>query len=173
MYKRQDLGRCLRSGSTDVAAQLLQRYQDIFHGNYFIELSRTGRIGEKEYEALALELAARAKSPLVATNAVRFLTTSDFEAHEIRTCIHQGRVLDDPRRPREFSSQQYLRSPPEMAAIFSDIPSALENTVEIARRCNVFIDFDTTHMPRYIARDDRSTEQILTTQAEALSLIHI
>ena len=162
-----DLGRCLRSGSTDVAAQLLQRYRDIFDGNYFIELSRTGRTGEKEYEALALELAARTKSPLVATNSVRFLASSDFEAHEIRTCIHQGRVLDDPRRPREFSSQQYLRSPSEMAAIFSDIPSALENTVEIARRCNVFIDFDTTHMPRYIAHDDRSTEQILTAQAEA------
>jgi len=162
-----DLGRCLRSGSTDEAAELVQRYQEIFDGNYFIELSRTERTGEKEYEALALELAARAETPLVATNAVRFLKSSDFEAHEIRTCIHQGRVLDDPRRPREFSSKQYLRSPSEMAAVFSDLPSALENTVEIARRCNVFIDFDTTHMPRHIAGDNRSTEQTLTAQSEA------
>ena len=160
-----DIGRCLRSGLIGEATELLRQYQNIFGENFFIELSRTERTGEKDYEARALDLANREGVPLVATNAIRFLARSDFEAHEIRTCIHQGRVLDDPRRPRAFTAQQYLRTPSEMAKLFSDIPSALENTVQIARRCNVFIDFDTTHMPRFQADDGRSAEQTLETQA--------
>ena len=97
---------------------------------------------------------------LVATNSVRFLSASDFEAHEIRTCIHQGRVLDDPRRPRAFTTEQYLRTPDEMAETFSDLPSAIENTVEIAKRCNVFVDFDTTHMPLFESTEEKSTEEV-------------
>lgn len=161
-----DIGRCLRSGLTEEATELLGEYQNIFEGNFFIELSRTDRPGEKDYEAKALDLAAREGAPLVATNAMRFLAPSDFEAHEIRTCIHQGRVLDDPRRPRAFTSQQYLRTPSEMASLFSDLPSALENTIQIARRCNVFIDFETTHMPKFQGDDGRSADQILEEQAE-------
>ena len=118
----------------------------MFEGSFFIELTRTNRSGENEYETRALELASVEGGALVATNSVRFLSASDFEAHEIRTCIHQGRVLDDPRRPRAFTTEQYLRTPDEMAETFSDLPSAIENTVEIAKRCNVFVDFDTTHM---------------------------
>ena len=161
-----DIGRCLRSGLIEEAGELFRRYQNIFGGNFFIEVSRTGREGERDYEAKALELATREGAALVATNAVRFLEPSDFEAHEIRTCIHQGRVLDDPRRPRAFTAQQYLRTPVEMASLFSDLPSALENTVQIGRRCNVFIDFDTTHMPRYQGDDDRAAEHMLEAQAQ-------
>ena len=161
-----DIGRCLRSGLIEEAAELLRKYQNVFGGNFFIEVSRTGREGERDYEAKALELATREGAALVATNAVRFLEPSDFEAHEIRTCIHQGRVLDDPRRPRAFTAQQYLRTPVEMASLFSDLPSALENTVQIGRRCNVFIDFDTTHMPRYQGDDDRAAEHMLEAQAQ-------
>ena len=61
-------------------------------------------------------------------------TVRGARAHEARVCIHQGRVLDDPRRPRDYIDQQYLKSPEEMAALFADIPEALENSVEIARR---------------------------------------
>ena len=161
-----EIGRFLRSGLIAEAAELYRKYQNIFGGHFFIEISRTGRAGEGDYEAKALELAMREGAALVATNAVRFLAPSDFEAHEIRTCIHQGRVLDDPRRPRAFSAQQYLRTPAEMARLFSDLPSALENTIEIARRCNVFIDFDTTHMPRYQDDNDRAAERILENQAQ-------
>ena len=161
-----DIGRCLRSGLTEEATELLTKYQNIFEGNFFIELSRTDRTGERDYEAKALDLAAREGAPLVATNAMRFLAPSDFEAHEIRTCIHQGRVLDDPRRPRAFTSQQYLRTPSEMGNLFSDLPSALENTIQIARRCNVFIDFETTHMPKFQGDDGRSADQILEAQAQ-------
>ena len=161
-----DIGRALIAGHAREAAELLRRYQKTFDGNFFIEITRTNRSGEKEYEARALEMASRENAPLVATNAVRFISPGDFEAHEIRTCIHQGRVLDDPRRPRAFTAEQYLRTPEEMARAFSDLPSAVENTIEIARRCNVFIDFDTTHMPQYQAGNDSSTEDILKAQAQ-------
>ncbi|MBR9829813.1 MAG: DNA polymerase III subunit alpha, partial [Oceanospirillales bacterium] len=96
-----------------------------------------------------VELAARSGCPLVATNEVMFLKGEDFEAHEARVCINLGRTLEDPQRPRNYSEQQYFRSADEMAALFSDIPSALENTVEIARRCNIEIELGTYYLPRY------------------------
>ena len=75
--------------------------------------------------------------PVVATNDVRFMEAEEFEAHEARVCIGDGRTLDDPRRLRAYSEQQYLRSAEEMIALFADIPEAIENTIEIARRCSV------------------------------------
>ncbi len=75
----------------------------------------------------------------MATNDVRFTETGDFDAHEIRVAIHDGFTLDDPKRPRNYSPQQYMRSEEEMCELFADIPEALENTVEIAKRCNVTV----------------------------------
>ncbi len=168
-----DIGRALIAGHPDQASELFRQYSAMFGGNFFIELTRTNRSGEQEYEARALEMASEEGGALVATNSVRFLSASDFEAHEIRTCIHQGRVLDDPRRPRAFTAEQYLRTAGEMAEIFSDVPSAIENTVEIAKRCNVFIDFDTTHMPLYENADDSSTGRALKTEAQKGLLAYI
>ena len=110
-----DIGRALIAGHPDRALEFFRQYATMFEGNFFIELTRTNRPDEREYEARALEMASEEGAPLVATNSVRFLSASDFEAHEIRTCIHQGRVLDDPRRPRAFTTEQYLRTPDEMA----------------------------------------------------------
>ena len=98
---------------------------------------RTGRAGEEDYLHAAVALAGEHACPVVATNDVRFLAPEEFEAHEARVCIGDGRTLDDPRRLRAYSDQQYLRSTKEMAELFSDIPEALENSVEIARRCSV------------------------------------
>ena len=168
-----DIGRALIAGHPDRALEFFRQYATMFEGNFFIELARTNRPDEREYEARALEMASEEGAPLVATNSVRFLSASDFEAHEIRTCIHQGRVLDDPRRPRAFTTEQYLRTPDEMAETFSDLPSAIENTVEIAKRCNVFIDFDTTHMPLFESADDNSAEEALATEAQKGLLAYI
>ena len=99
-------------------------------------------------------MAAELGCPVVATNDVCFLKEEDFEAHETRVCIHDGRALDDPRRARSYSEQQYLRSADEMAELFSDIPEALENSVEIAKRCNVEIDLGTYYLPEYPIPDD-------------------
>ena len=92
-------------------------------------LSRTGRPDEERYIQAALKLAEEHDLPLVATNDVAFLAPDDFEAHEIRVAIHDGYTLDDPKRPKRYTEQQYFRSEEEMCDLFADIPSALENTV--------------------------------------------
>src|SRR3546814_12151266 len=82
-------------------------------------------------------LAAEAGLPVVATHPVQFLDASEFQAHEARVCISQGEILADPRRVRRFTKDQYLLGTEEMARRFAGVPSALANTLEIAKRCNL------------------------------------
>ncbi len=144
-----DVGRALLAGREAQARERLERWLGVFADRYYIELSRVGHPHEDEHIAGAVDLAMRLGVPVVATNQVRFLAPADFEAHEARVCIHQGRTLGDPRRPREYTEQQYLRSPAEMAALFADIPSAIENAVEIAVRCSVEVELDRSHLPAF------------------------
>ncbi len=144
-----DIGQALLSGRSEEAAGLLHTWQGLFPGSFYLELQRTGREGEEDYLHAAVALAAAQAVPVVATNDVHFLTADDFEAHEARVCIHDGRTLDDPRRPKRHSEQQYLRSPEEMAELFSDIPEALENSVEIAKRCNLELTLGKNFLPDF------------------------
>ena len=144
-----DIGRALSNGKEALAAERLRWWQEVFGDRFYLELHRTGRAGEEDYLHAALSLAVKMHCAVVATNDVRFLRQEQFEAHEARVCIHEGRALDDPRRVRRYSEQQYLRSADEMCELFSDIPSALENTVEIAKRCNVTIKLGTPFLPDY------------------------
>ncbi len=144
-----DVGRALLAGDAVRVQACLHRWQQYFPDRYYLELQRTGRPEEEDYLHAAVALAQSADLPVVATNDVRFLQTGDFEAHEARVCIHDGRTLDDPRRPKNYSEQQYLRSPEEMLELFSDIPEALENTVEIARRCNVELTLGKNFLPDF------------------------
>ncbi len=142
-----DVGRALLAGNRDRAAELITEYLRLFADNYYLEVQRTGRAGDEEYLHEAVSLAGVMGVPVVATNDVRFLKAEEFEAHEVRVCIHDGRALDDPRRQHRYSEQQYLRSPEEMAELFADLPEALENTVEIARRCNIELQLGTYYLP--------------------------
>ncbi|MCW9088789.1 MAG: DNA polymerase III subunit alpha [Gammaproteobacteria bacterium] len=142
-----DVGQALLAGKRDVAAELLTEWLRLFADNYYLELQRTGREGEEEYLHTAVELAGTMGIPVVATNDVRFLKREDFDAHEVRVCIHDSRTLDDPRRSHRYSEQQYLRTPEEMAELFADIPEALQNTVEIARRCSLDLKLGTYYLP--------------------------
>jgi DNA polymerase-3 subunit alpha len=144
-----DIGHALVNGRPELAQARLQRWQSVFGDRFYVELQRTGRENEEEYLHAAVDLATRIPCAVVATNDVRFLKADEFEAHEARVCIHEGRTLDDPRRARRYSDRQYLRSAAEMAELFSDIPEALENTVEIARRCSVEIKLGTPFLPDY------------------------
>jgi DNA polymerase-3 subunit alpha len=159
------LGRHLLAGRTTHARQMLDDLTELFAGDFFIELQRTGRAQEEEYIQMAVELASLTGCPVVATNDVRFLRQQDFEAHEARVCIHQGRVLNDGDRPREYSDQQYLRTPEEMLDLFSDLPEALENSVEIARRCNLELSLGEPHLPAYEVPDGLTADEYLTAQA--------
>ena len=144
-----DVGQALLANKIALAGELLQRWQQLFPDSFYLELQRTGRPGDENYLHKAIDLAATAQVPVVATNDVHFLKASDFEAHEARVCINEGRTLDDPRRSREFTSQQYLRSAEEMQALFHDIPEALENSVEIARRCNIELELGNNYLPDF------------------------
>nr|HET7569335.1 DNA polymerase III subunit alpha [Gammaproteobacteria bacterium] len=162
-----EVGRALLAGREDIAVAAAERWASLFPDAYYLELTRTGREGEEAHVAAAVALAGKKGLPVVATNDVRFLSADDFEAHEARVCIHDGRTLDDPRRARRYSDQQYLRTADEMAALFDDLPEALENSVEIARRCNLELRLGQNFLPAFPVPDGSDVETHLRREAEA------
>ncbi|OIN07749.1 DNA polymerase III subunit alpha [Oceanisphaera psychrotolerans] len=155
-----DVGIGLLKGNEALVSQCLSFYQQHFADRYYLELQRTERPDEESYLHMAVALAERESLPVVATNEVVFLDKSDFDAHEIRVAIHDGYTLDDKRRPRRYSPEQYLKSPAEMAELFADIPEALENSVEIAKRCNVTVRLGEYFLPDF-PTGDMSIEDFL------------
>ena len=147
--RQGDVGQALLSGNKNQAEKFLQSWIDIFPDKFYLELTRTGRSGEEDFIHASVELSKDFDCPVVATNDVRFLDPDHFEAHESRVCIGLGYVLDDSRRAQTYSQEQYLRSADEMAEIFSDIPEAIENTLEIAFRCNLELKLGETFLPKY------------------------
>ncbi len=148
-----DVGRALLGGRTADADRLLDGWLELFGDRYYLEIQRTGRGGEEEHIAGVLALVERRPAPVVATNDVRFLARDEFEAHEARVCIHEGQRLDDPDRARRYSPEQYLKTPAEMARAFADLPEALANSVEIARRCSLPLARGGIHMPAFAVPD--------------------
>jgi len=144
----------------------LDYWQKYFPDRFYLELQRTGREHENAYIEAAVELAIRENLPVVASNDVRFIHADDFEAHEARVCIHDGRTLSDTRRPRLYSDMQYLRSPEEMAEVFSDLPEALENTVEIAKRCSVVLQLDQPELPDFPIPEGMSEEEFFAAESQ-------
>ena len=158
--KEGDLGKALLKGNSTQVESLCEFYQTHFADRYFLELIRTGRPDEERYLHMAVILAQEKGIPVVATNQVVFLKPEDFDAHEIRVAIHDGFTLADPRRPKKYSEQQYLRSEEEMCELFADIPAALANSVEIAKRCNVTIRLYEYFLPNF-PTGDMSIEDFL------------
>ena len=162
-----DVGRALVNGREEEAGRALDRWLALLPERYYIELQRLGRADEEGYIAAAVNLAGRRGVPVVATNDVRFLKQSDFESHEARVCIHDGALLADANRVRRYTAQQYLRSPEEMARLFADIPEALANSVEIARRASLALKLGQVRLPAYPVPGGMTTEEFLRTEAEA------
>ncbi|MGR4998149.1 DNA polymerase III subunit alpha [Vibrio celticus] len=147
--KEGEIGKALLKGNRELVASSVEFYKTYFADRFYLELIRTGRPDEESYLHFALELAEQEDLPVVATNEVVFLTEDLFDAHEIRVAIHDGFTMVDPRRPKNYSAQQYLRSEEEMCELFSDIPEALENSVEIAKRCNVTVRLGEYFLPNF------------------------
>ncbi len=162
-----DVGRALVNGREQDAARALDDWLALLPGRYYIELQRLGRADEESYIAAAVNLAGRRGIPVVATNDVRFLKPTDFESHEARVCIHDGALLADASRVRRYTAQQYLRSPQEMARLFADIPEALANSVEIARRASLTLELGQPRLPQYPVPGEMSTEDFLRKEAES------
>ncbi|MFD2111889.1 DNA polymerase III subunit alpha [Thiorhodococcus fuscus] len=162
---RGDVAQALLKGSTEEAERRLDRWLKLFGDRYYLELIRTGRAQEGELVERSVDLAIRHGVPVVATNDVRFLARSDFEAHEARVCIYEGRTLDDPRRPRGYSEEQYLRTPEEMAELFADLPEALENSVEIAKRCNLELKLGDNFLPVFPVPEGMTIESFFAEES--------
>ena len=160
-----DIAKKLLKENISEAESAVSFYQEFFPDHFYLSLSRTGRADEERYIQAALKLAEEHDLPLVATNDVVFLEPDDFEAHEIRVAIHDGYTLDDPKRPKRYTEQQYFRSEEEMCDLFADIPSALENTVLIAQRCNVTLRLGQYFLPQF-PTGELSTEDYLVMKAK-------
>jgi len=160
-----ELGQILLGSQPEKAEEALRYWSTRFPERFYIELQRVGRPQENAYLQKAVNLAGRENVPIVATNDVRFLTRQDFESHETRICIQQGRILDEQNRPREYTEHQYLKSPEQMAELFQDIPEALANSVEIAKRCNFHMELGKVCLPEFQLPAGRTADAHLRTQA--------
>ena len=161
-----DIGHALLADDQEQAQQLLSGWTDLFPDRFYLELQRTGREREERYLHAAVQLALDTNMPVVATNDVRFIEHSDFDAHEARVCIHDGRALNDTTRPHLYSEHQYLRSAEEMCELFSDIPEAIENTLLIAQRCNLELRLGEYFLPDFPVPEGLDINQFLTLESE-------
>jgi DNA polymerase III subunit alpha len=160
-----DVGRLLINGRRGESQQCLDEWLTLFDDRLYLELLRTGRANEETHLAAAVELAIERGVPVVASNDVRFIKADEYEAHEARVCIHDGSQLGDPNRPRRYSDQQYLKSPEQMTELFSDLPEALVNTLEIAKRCSLEVKLGKSVLPAFPVPVGMTTEDYLRQEA--------
>ena len=159
-----DVASALLTGNLALAKQFANEWAALFAQRYYIEIQRVGHADEEAYIAAALLLASELALPVVATHPVQFLSGADFKAHEARVCIAEGYVLNDKRRVKAFTEQQYFKTQAEMVSLFADVPEALQNSVEIARRCNLSLILGKPRLPDFptpngIGLDDFLREQ--------------
>ena len=161
------VGQALARGEPALAERLVDEWLARFGDRFYLGLERLGREGEEALLDDTVRLAAACAVPVVATNDVRFLAPGEFEAHEARVCIQEGWLLGDPDRPRRYTEEQYLRSADEMRDRFADVPEAIENTLEIARRCSLEIELGKENLPAFPAEPGESAEERFAVSARA------
>jgi DNA polymerase-3 subunit alpha len=157
---------CLAKGDLDGARRAAKTFADLFPGRFYLEIQRTGRANETELNMALVALADELHLPLVATNEVRFLKSNEYEAHEARVCIHDGCTIAESQSAQRYSAQQYLKSAEEMAVLFADLPQALENTVEISKRCTVQMQLGKAYLPKFPAPKDMTEGDYLVKLAK-------
>jgi DNA polymerase-3 subunit alpha len=161
-----DTGNALLSGNAKQAEQFAQEWAGLFNNRYYLEVQRAGFADEEHYIQAATQLAAKLGLPVVATHPVQFLIAEDFKAHETRVCIAEGYVLNDKRRAKNFTTQQYFKTQAEMSALFADLPEALQNSVEIARRCNLSLVLGKPCLPDFPTPSGESLADFLRSESE-------
>jgi DNA polymerase-3 subunit alpha len=162
-----ELAAPLLSDQGESAERIARAWAELFPGRYYIEVQRAGLPNTEALVSRSVALAARLGLPVVATHPVQFLGADDYKAHEARVCIAQGYVLGDQRRPRPFTPEQFFKSQAQMAELFADLPQALANSVEIARRCNLEIELGKTRLPAFPTPPGVTLDQYLEQQAQA------
>jgi DNA polymerase-3 subunit alpha len=164
-FSAGDVGHALSGGNTASAEKHAAAWSRLFPGRYYLEVQRAGASQGEQLVGATLALAVKLRLPVVATHPVQFTEPDDFKAHEARVCISQGYVLGDQRRPKLFTPEQYFKSQDEMAALFADVPQALENAVEIARRCNLEIELGKSRLPAFPTPKGVSLDKFLDSEA--------
>ena len=143
------VGQALLQGDSQRAFDVALQIASVFPHRFYLELQRAGRADDEAHVIAAVQLAQRMQLPVVATHPIQFAAPDDFEAHEARVCIAEGEILANPRRVRRFTREQYFKTTAEMQALFADVPSALANSVEIAKRCNLSLVLDKPQLPDF------------------------
>ena len=143
------VGQALVRGDNARASERAEYFAHLFKQRFYIELQRAERPDDERHVVAAVQLAAQLGLPVVATHPVQFLTYDDYEAHEARVCISEGEILGNTRRVRKFTREQYFKSKAQMTALFTDVPSALANTYEIAKRCSLALELGKPMLPDY------------------------
>ncbi len=165
-----DVGEALAQGNVEQAASRARYWANLFPGAFYLELQRVHPRGANSPQealiAATAELAADLSLPLCATHPIQFLERDDFKAHEARVCIAEGYMLGDARRPKLYTEEQYFKSPEEMVELFADLPEALENSVEIAKRCNLSITLGEHYLPNFPSPHGITLDELLCQEAE-------
>lgn len=161
-----DIGQAILNEQSDKAKKLAQGWAALFDNRFYLMISRVGREREEFYIKQVVDLANQLLLPIVATNEVRFIKADDFSAHEARVAINNGFTLEDPKRPRYYTPQQYLRSAKEMQLLFGDLPEALQNTVEISKRCNAALTLGQYYLPLFPLPEGTTEEKYLEEQSK-------
>ena len=155
---QSDVGKMLITSNPQKAEPLLEEWIEKFGNRVYLALTRTDRPDEDAFIAEAVKLAKKYNIGVVAHNDVHFVRREDYEAHEARVCIADGYVLGDNRRPKTYSPEQYFKTAVEMTELFSDIPSAIENSYHIAKRCNVTLQLGKYFLPDYPIPDGHTID---------------
>ncbi|MCD8339676.1 MAG: DNA polymerase III subunit alpha [Burkholderiales bacterium] len=148
-FESGSIGRALLNGKMNTATEEAKKLSSLFKDRFYLEIQRAGRKTDEKLVALTAKFAKEQKLPLVATHPIQFTDPEDFLDHEIRCCIAQSTTLADPSRERKYTKDMYFKSKEEMIEKFKDYPSALQNSVEIAKRCNVQLDLGHPRLPKF------------------------
>ncbi|MGB4673432.1 MAG: DNA polymerase III subunit alpha [Azovibrio sp.] len=162
-----DVGEALLAGNGKQARERALAWEALFPGAFYLEVQRYGQPQAEALVQASADLAAELQLPLVATHPVQFLDKDDFTAHEARVCIAEGYTLGDTRRPKSFTPEQYFKTQAEMATLFADLPEALENTVEIAKRCNIEMTLGKNFLPNFPTPPGMTLDDFLVAEARA------
>lgn len=161
-----NVGQALLSDQIALADQFAKQWESIFPGNFYLEVHRTGLPKEEKYIYLVADLASRLDLPVVATHPIVFMQEQDYRAHETRVCIANGEQLGNPKRVIRFTQEQFFKSPDQMNELFADLPSAIQNTIEIAKRCNLTLQLGKPKLPDFPTPNNMSLADYLNLQAK-------
>ncbi|HZX27423.1 MAG TPA: DNA polymerase III subunit alpha [Telluria sp.] len=162
-----DIGQAIENGDLEKAERCAQRWATIFPGHFYVEIQRAGLPNQEQLLRHSVALAARLGLPVVATHPVQFLNRDEFIAHEARVCIAEGEMLANAKRVRRFNEEMCFKSQAEMAELFADLPGALANSVEIAKRCSLTLTLGKPQLPNFPTPPGMTIDDYLVAESKA------